>query len=109
MVLLLAEVAHHSPVRLGHSEPLAVPGPDVDVDGAEVVVLLVARDPAPRHLHVELDRVHAQDGVTHVAEQVAGGDDSREGRQFAELLQLLLPPGEKKLIHFKKAKREQEL
>lgn len=28
--------------------------------------------PAPRDLHVELNGVHAQDGVTHVAEQVAG-------------------------------------
>lgn len=56
----------------------------------------MAGDPAPGHLHVELDCVHAQDGVTHVAEQVTGRDDSREGRQFAEFLQLLLPPGENK-------------
>lgn len=28
--------------------------------------------PAAGDLHVELNRVHAQDGVTHVAQQVAG-------------------------------------
>lgn len=28
--------------------------------------------PAPGDLHVELNGVHAQDGVAHVAEQVAG-------------------------------------
>lgn len=27
--------------------------------------------PAPWYLHVELDGVHAQDGVPHVAEQVS--------------------------------------
>ena len=41
IILLFTEVAHHSPVRLGHSEPLTVSGSDVDVDGTEVVVLLV--------------------------------------------------------------------
>lgn len=28
--------------------------------------------PAPWHLHVELDSVHAQDGVSYVTEQVTG-------------------------------------
>lgn len=28
--------------------------------------------PAAGHLHVELHSVHAQDGVAHVAQQVAG-------------------------------------
>jgi len=28
--------------------------------------------PAPWHLHVELDGVHAQDGVSYMAEQVTG-------------------------------------
>lgn len=37
-----AEFVDPAPVRVGHAEPLAVAGPDVDVDGAEVVVLLVA-------------------------------------------------------------------
>lgn len=49
--------------------------------------------PAPRHLHVELDCVHTHDGVTHVTEQVAGGNHSSEGWEFAELLELLFPPG----------------
>lgn len=39
---LVAEGGDGLPVVLVHREPLAVPGPDVDVDGAEVVVLLVA-------------------------------------------------------------------
>lgn len=43
--------------------------------------------------HVELDRVHTQNGVAHMAEQVSSRDDSSEGRQLTELLQLLLPPG----------------
>lgn len=49
--------------------------------------------PAPGDLHVELDCVHTQDGVTHVAEQVAGRYDSSKGWQFTELLELLFPPG----------------
>lgn len=49
--------------------------------------------PAPGHLHVELDCVHTHDGVTHVTEQVAGGNHSSEGWEFAELLELLFPPG----------------
>lgn len=49
--------------------------------------------PTPGDLHVELNGVHAQDGVPHVAEQVPGRHDSSKGRQFAELLELLLPPG----------------
>ena len=48
--------------------------------------------PAPGDLHVELHCVHAQYGVAHVAQQVAGGDDSSEGRELTELLELLFPP-----------------
>lgn len=48
--------------------------------------------PAARDLHVELHCVHAEDGVAHVAEQVAGRDDPSECRQLAELLELLFPP-----------------
>lgn len=43
--------------------------------------------------HVELNRVHAQNGVAHMAEQVSSRDHASEGRQFTQLLQLLLPPG----------------
>lgn len=35
--------------------------------------------PAPGYLHVELNGVHTQDGVAHVAEQVACGNNSGEG------------------------------
>lgn len=48
---------------------------------------------AARDFHVQLNRVHTQDGVAHMAEQVSSGHDSGEGRQFTQLLQLLLPPG----------------
>lgn len=43
--------------------------------------------------HVQLDRVHAQNGVAHMAEQVSSRDHASEGWQFTQLLQLLLPPG----------------
>lgn len=43
--------------------------------------------------HVQLNRVHAQNGVAHMAEQVSSRDHSSEGWQFTQLLQLLLPPG----------------
>ena len=39
--LLFTEVIDGSPVWLRHGKPLAVSGPDVDVDRTEVVVLLV--------------------------------------------------------------------
>ena len=62
-----------TPVLVVDSEPLAVPGANVDVDGAEVVVLLVAGSPGPRHLHVQLHGVHAQDGVPNVRQEVGLG------------------------------------
>lgn len=40
-ILLFTEVAHHSPVRLWYSKPLTVAWSNVDVDGTEVIVLLV--------------------------------------------------------------------
>ena len=51
---LFAEAVDDAPVGVRHAEPLAVAGPDVDVDGAEVVVLLVARRPAARHLQKDM-------------------------------------------------------
>ena len=48
--VLLAELLQGAPVLVGHSEPLAVPGADVDVDSCKVVVLLVAGGPGSRHL-----------------------------------------------------------
>ena len=46
----LALLLHGAPVLVGDPEPLGVPGPDVDVHGAEVVVLLVTRRPSSRNL-----------------------------------------------------------
>lgn len=53
---------------------------------------------ATRHLHVELHGVHAQDGVTDVAQHVVAGFHAHESRQLQQLLQLGLPP-------FKRARR----
>ena len=49
-VLLLAHLLERAPVLVRYPEPLGVPGPDVHVDGGEVVVLLVPRGPRPRNL-----------------------------------------------------------
>ena len=67
---LFAERVEDPPVLVVHSKPLAVPWTYVDVDGAEVVVLLVAGGPGPRHFHVQLHGVHAQDGVPNVGQEV---------------------------------------
>lgn len=47
------------------------------------------------HLHIELDSVHAQDGVTDVTEHVVAGFHTHESWQLEQLLQLGLPPYEK--------------
>lgn len=98
-VVLLAQVVDGSPVGVRHAEPLAVARPDVDVDGAERVVLLVAGSPAPRYLHVQLDRVHAQDAVTHMGEHVARGHDAGKGRELHELLELGPPLALVRQVH----------
>lgn len=46
------------------------------------------------HLHVKLDCVHAQDGVTDVTEHVVAGFHTHESWQLQQLLQLGLPPYE---------------
>lgn len=61
------------PVLIVHSKPLAISRPNVDVDGAEVVVLLVSWCPGSRDLHVQLHRVHAQDGVSNVGQEICLG------------------------------------
>lgn len=48
--------------------------------------------PAAWHLHVQLHSVHAQDGVTHVAQQVPGRHHASERRKFGQFLKLLFPP-----------------
>lgn len=53
---------------------------------------------APRNLHVQLDRVHAQDGVSHVAQHVPAGRYAHEGRQLLQLLELRLPPAQAKQL-----------
>ena len=49
----LALLLHGAPVLVGDPEPLRVPGPDVDVHGAEVVVLLVTRRPGSGNLKIK--------------------------------------------------------
>lgn len=77
-LVLLAQRADGAPVRVGHREPLAIARADVDVNRAEVVVLLVPWSPAPRHFHVQLDRVHAQNHVPYMREHVPGGYYARK-------------------------------
>lgn len=50
-------------------------------------------------LHVELDGVHAQDGVSHVAEHVPAGCHAHKSGQLLQLLKLRLPPGQKEQVH----------
>lgn len=124
---LFTEVTDGLPVVFVDGEPLAVSRADVDVHRAEVVVFLVACSTtekhemccgsptgpvgvfdlresfltwrsAPRNLHVELDGVHAQDGVSHVAQHVPAGCHAHEGRQLLQLLQLRLPPVQRKQL-----------
>lgn len=47
---------------------------------------------APWDLHVELDSVHAQDGMSHMAQHVSTGCYTHKGRQLLQLLELRLPP-----------------
>ena len=60
-----------TPVIFRCAEPFAVARPNVDIDGAEVVVLLMPWGARSRHLHVQLHSVHAQDVVSHVTQHVA--------------------------------------
>lgn len=90
-VVLLAEGLDAAPVGVGHGEPLAVAGPDVDVDRAEVVVLLVAGRPRAGHFHVQLHGVHAQDDVADVRQHVRGRHHARERGQLLQLLELRSP------------------
>lgn len=50
------------------------------------------RRPAARNLHVELDGVHAEDGVSNVAQHVPTGGDAHKCRKLLQLLKLGLPP-----------------
>lgn len=48
--------------------------------------------PAAWDLHVELDCVHAENGVAHMTEQIPCRHHPHEGRQLTQLSQLQLPP-----------------
>ena len=69
--VLFTERVHDAPVLGRHAEPFAIARADVDVNGAEVVVLLVAGRSRARHFHVQLNAVHTEDGVADVREEVA--------------------------------------
>lgn len=69
-VVLLTQLLDATPICVGRRKPLAVTWADVDVDGAEVVVLLVARRSTVGHFHVKLNGVHAEDHVADVREHV---------------------------------------
>lgn len=48
--------------------------------------------PTPWDFHVQLDGVHAQDGVSHVAQHVSAGGYAHKCWQLLQLLELGLPP-----------------
>ena len=62
----LALLLQRPPVLVGHAEPLAVPGPDVDVDRREVVVLLMTRRPRSGNLkkYFFWDKIFLNDKVS---------------------------------------------
>lgn len=67
---LLTELVEDTPVSVVNRKPLTIPRANVDVDRAEVVVLLVSWGSGPRHLHVQLHRVHAHNSVPNVGQEV---------------------------------------
>ena len=58
------------PVLVVDSKPLTVAWTNIDVDRAEIIVLLVSRGAGSWHLHVQLHRVHSKNGVANVREKV---------------------------------------
>lgn len=89
--LLFTKILDGSPVSVGNTKPFTIAGPDINVDGTEVVVLLMARCAASGDLHVQLDRVHTQDDVTDMRQHVTGRYDTAEGGEFHQLLHLWAP------------------
>ena len=49
-VVPLTKTIHHTPVCIWHCKPLTIPRANVDIDWAEVIVLLMTWCPAARHL-----------------------------------------------------------
>lgn len=74
-VVLLAQLLNAAPICIRNGKPLTVPGANVDINRTEIVVLLVAGRSAARHLHIQLNGVHAQDHMAHVAQHVRCRDD----------------------------------
>lgn len=91
MYLLFTQVIDDSPIGVRYREPLAISRPNVDIDRAEVVILLMSRGSRTRHFHIQLHRVHTQDHVTYMGEHVACGYDAGKGRQLQQLLELSFP------------------
>lgn len=90
-VVAFAQLLNAAPIGVRHGEPFAIARPNVDVDGAKVVVLLVARRPAARHFHVQLHSVHAEYDVTDVRQHICGADDARKGGQLLQFGELEAP------------------
>ena len=59
------------PVLIVDSKPLTVARTNIDVDRAEIIVLLVSGGAGSGNLHVQLHRVHSENGVADVGEEVA--------------------------------------
>lgn len=55
-VVALAEGTNYPPVGIRNREPFAITGTDVNVYGAKIVVLLMARCTTPRYLNVVNER-----------------------------------------------------
>ena len=84
--VFLAQVVQGAPVVLRHAKPLTVSWADVEVDRAEVVLLLVGHRPGAGNLHRHPDRVHPDQLVAQVGEHVAGRHDSRPMWELHQLL-----------------------
>ena len=84
--VLLAEVVQGAPVVLWHPKPFAVTRADVQVDGAEVVLLLVRHGSGAGDLHRHPDGVHPNQLVTKVGEHVSSRHYSGPMWKFHQLL-----------------------
>ena len=88
-----------SPVLLVSAEPLGVVWSDVDVDGGHVEVFLVSGSARAEHLHVELNRVHAQNVVTHLAEGVFRVGQTNPPGQLVNLFKLRGKEGDRTQVN----------
>lgn len=77
-IVLLAQRLYATPIRIRHSEPLTITRTNIDVDGTEVIVLLVTGCSRAGHLHVQLNRVHAENDVANVRQHIAGRHNACE-------------------------------